>query len=165
MGPFGLSFSLISGLLEQSKYLALNSSAEGNATVVKEAVISGCTVIGRDDLQGGTFEVVPQNKLYITDNIYDWVKTHRFDSKDGHLKRLRSPKFRELLNHLGIREADLENYDELFQLDRLLPANQMQESLLRMFEGKKWDVTFDLFEVKDWLRLTKVGMKGNIENE
>lgn len=74
LGNFGISKAFILQMMRMSKYFILNSRGEGNAKVVTEALTSGCLIVGREDLQGNTFEVVPNDKLILCDNLFYALK-------------------------------------------------------------------------------------------
>lgn len=68
---FGVSQLFIRKAMRDAESFVLASENEGNAKVVAEAVVEGCSIIGSRHLKGETFSCVESHKLTLLDGIKD----------------------------------------------------------------------------------------------
>lgn len=148
---FGVSQLFIRKALRDSVFFVLASENEGNAKVVAEAVLEGCSIVGSRRLRGETFACVESDKLILLEGIKGNLSAFWKENYSG----LSAPdpeiaekviEFSKLLSSYGVSIPVTDDY--FVSLDKRLPA---------LFPGKVVfpDTyhkigTYDLRSLKSW---------------
>jgi len=145
-GKFPLSASFVSNVIKDSKFLMLNSHSEGTPRVLAEALLLGTPCIVSENLSSGINHCLNKNNSIAISDVPD-IAAQQID-------------------------AALENYDELFQLDRedaqrkfsqFYNLEQFKDNLSGMLKSKGFQTNGRWFLESLHLRLACHGEKVNYQ--